>query len=161
MFSTTSLEQLLARPQRVTAPGAGDSPKSHGSLMAQKSMPLARLTTSSQHFITTLFPPHSFIFTSLNPCLQQLFIVYLNFSSHCLIFPSSPPQTFNFSCSSFSFQPAQDQTPCSPFSLTLLWLLQLPFHKVFPNKFVAPIFYSTNKPGAPTELWRHLSSPQV
>lgn len=120
-------------------------------------------TRSSQHFITIFFSP-SFLFTSLshwslNPCAQQ---VVCCLSKHLLLLcniPFQPSLNIWLLLPFLSINQPRTELHGPPFSLRSVYFspVALPQSTVFQNNLVAPIFCSSNKHGAPTELCRETS----
>lgn len=160
MFSTPSLEKLLAGHEHVTCPGSwGQSRElvipdckevnpvctSWGpdplSILLQSSFSPSFLLTSLSHW-------------SLNPCAQQ--VVYC-LSKHLLLLsniPFQPSLKVRLLLPFLSINQPRTELHCSPFSLTSAYFspVGLPQSTVFQNNLVAPIFCSSNKHESPTEL---------
>lgn len=149
----------------LPAPGAGDGPGRWGSRTARMLIQFARVEDQilSAFYYNPFFPP-SFPFTSLshwslNPCTQQ--VVYC-LSKHLLLLSNIPfqPSLNVWLLPPFlSINHPRTELHCSPFSLTSAYFspVALPQSTVFQNNLVAPIFCSSNKHRAPTELCRETS----
>lgn len=141
-----------------TLPVAGDSPRSWWSLTARKVIQFARVEDHilSASYYNAFFPLHFFTSLShwsLSPCAQQ--VVY-RLSKHLLL--SNIP--FELSLNIWLLLPflsinqPNTELHYSPFCLTSAYFspVALLQSTVFQNNLIAPIFCSSNKHRAPTEL---------
>lgn len=160
MFSTSSLEKLLAGHEHVTCPGSWGQSRELVIPDCKAVNPVCTswgpdpLSILFQSSFSPLFLLTSLSHWSLNPCAQQ--VVYC-LSKHLLLLsniPFQPSLEVRLLLPFLSINQPRTELHRSPFSLTSAYFspVALPQSTVFENNLVAPIFCNSNKHESPTEL---------